>query len=159
MVTVIKSTSASDKMRAAVKAIASKKLRVGWFDTSQYQDGTPVAYVATIHEFGNPAGGVPARPFMRPTIEAKTPEWKSTLAGGAHQVLNGRLTAEQMLGQVGQMAAGNIAETIASIDTPALQPGTIKARESRRISPGVSTKPLVDTGLLIQSVNHKVEDV
>ena len=156
---VIKSTSASDKMRAAVKAIASKALRVGWFDTSQYQDGTPVAYVATIHEFGNPAGGVPARPFMRPTIEAKTPEWKSTLAGGAHQVLNGKLTAEQMLGQVGQMAAGNIAETIASIDTPALNTSTIKARESRRNSPGVSTKPLVDTGLLIQSVNHKVEDV
>lgn len=159
MVKIIKSTSASDKLRAAVKAIASKKLSVGWFDTSQYQDGTPVAYVATIHEFGNPAGGVPARPFMRPTIEAKTPEWKSTLAGGAHQVLNGKLTAEQMLGQVGQMAAGNIAETIASIDTPALKTSTIKARESRRKSPGVSTKPLVDTGLLIQSVNHKVEDV
>lgn len=159
MVKIIKSTSASDKMREAVKAIASKKLRVGWFDTSKYQDGTPVAYVATIHELGNPAGGVPARPFMRPTIEAKTPEWKSTLAGGAHQVLNGRLTAEQMLGQVGQVAAGNIAETIASIDTPALQPGTINARKSRRKSPGVSTKPLVDTGLLIQSVNHKVEDV
>ena len=159
MVTVIRSTSASDKLRAAVKAIASKKLHVGWFDTSQYQDGTPVAYVAAIHEFGNPAGGVPARPFMRPTVEAKTPEWKSTLAGGAHQVLTGRLTAEQMLGQVGQMAAGNIAETISSIDTPALKTGTIKARESRRKSPGVSTKPLVDTGLLIQSVNHKVEDV
>lgn len=159
MVTVIRATSASDKMRAAVKTIAAKKLRVGWFDTGQYQDGTPVAYVAAIHEFGNPAGGVPARPFMRPTIEAKTPEWKSTLAGGAHQVLNGRLNAEQMLGQVGQMAAGNIAETIASINTPALKPSTIKGRESRRKSPGVSTKPLVDTGLLIQSVNHKVEDV
>ena len=159
MVAVRANRGGTEALRRAIAAMKSKKLRVGWFDTSQYQDGTPVAYVAAIHEFGNPAGGVPARPFMRPTIEAKTPEWKSTLAGGAHQVLNGKLTAEQMLGQVGQMAAGNIAETIASIDTPALKTGTIKARESRRNSPGVSTKPLVDTGLLIQSVNHKVEDV
>lgn len=154
---ITRTAGVSDKLRVAAQELGKKRLRVGWFDTSKYEDGTPVAYVATIQEFGYPQGGIPARPFMRPTVAEKTNEWKSTLAAGSRQIMAGRLTVEQMLGQFGMMAAGNIAQTISKIYTPPLAPATIAARAAKRKSPGVSTKPLVDTGLMIQSVSHKVE--
>lgn len=154
---ITRTAGVSDKLRVAAQELSKKRLRVGWFDTSKYEDGTPVAYVATIQEFGYPQGNIPARPFMRPTVADKTNEWKSTLAAGSRQIMAGRLTVEQMLGQVGMLAAGNIAHTISKIYTPPLAPTTIAARAAKRKSPGVSTKPLVDTGLMIQSVSHKVE--
>lgn len=154
---ITRTAGVSDKLRVAAQELGNKRLRVGWFDTSKYEDGTPVAYVATIQEFGYPQGGIPSRPFMRPTVAEKTNEWKSTLAAGSRQIMAGKLTVEQMLGQVGMLAAGNIAQTISKIYTPPLAPTTIAARASKRKSPGVSTKPLVDTGLMIQSVSHKVE--
>ncbi len=154
---VIHKPGASEKLRIAIKNLGDKSLRVGWFDTAVYEDGTPVAYVATIQEFGYPAGGIPARPFMRPTVADKTAEWRSTLAAGARQVMNGKLTVDQMLGQFGFLAAGNIAETIRNTYTPALAQSTIYARQRKRRTAGVSTKPLIDTGLMIQSVDFKVE--
>lgn len=159
MVRVTHSPGAAQALQRAIKDLKSKQVRVGWFDTAKYEDGTPVAYVATIHELGYPAGGIPARPMMRPTVQEKASEWKDTLAAGSRQVLNGGMTADQMLGQFGMMVAGNISETIAGIHKPALTDSTIAARDRKRKSPGVSVKPLVDTGLLIQSVSSKVEDV
>ena len=159
MVTITRTPGASDALKKAIAQISKRQVRVGWFEESRYPDGTPTAYVATIQEFGSPSNGIPARPFMRPTVADKTTEWKSALAAGAYQVMNGRLTVDQMLGQVGDVAVGNIRETIESIDTPALAPATIAARAAKRKSPGVSTKPLIDTGLMFQSVTHKVENV
>lgn len=150
---------ASKALRVAIADLERKRVRVGWFDTSRYEDGTPVAYVATIQEFGHPAGGIPARPFMRPTVQDKTQEWRDTLSAGGRQVAQGNLTVDQMLGSFGELAAGQIAETIAGIHTPALADSTIAARQRKRKSPGVSVKPLVDTGLMVQTVTSKVEDV
>lgn len=159
MVTVTRTPGASEALKKAIAQISKRQVRVGWFEESRYPDGTPTAYVATIQEFGSPSNGIPARPFMRPTVADKTTEWKSALAAGAHQVMNGNLTVDQMLGQVGMLAAGNVAEMISRIDAPALSPATIAARAAKRKSPGVSTKPLIDTGLMFQSVTHKVENV
>lgn len=143
----------------ALKDLESKALKVGWFETAQYEDGTPVAYVATIQEFGYPAGGIEARPFVRPTVREKENEWQQMLAKGAKQVVEGNLTVAQMLDAFGASAVGDIQEAITAVTEPALKDSTIRARKSRRRSAGVSTKPLIDTGLMLQSVSRKVEDV
>jgi len=39
-------------LNAAIKGFDNLKLKVGWFETNKYPDGTPVAYVASIQEFG-----------------------------------------------------------------------------------------------------------
>lgn len=56
-------------MRQAIKDLASKKVEVGFFETSKYDDaaGTPLPMSRPFQEFGYPEGGIPARPFMRPT--------------------------------------------------------------------------------------------
>ena len=155
---VERTTAASEAMAKAIAQIQRAKLQVGWFDTARYEDGTPVAYVATIQEFGSAAQGIPPRPFMRPTIEQQRNAWRESIAAGMRTVLEGKRTALEVLGRVGMLAAGNVGETIASITTPPLKQSTLDARQRKKLTPGVSTKPLVDTGLMIQSVDYKVSE-
>lgn len=145
-------------MLKAIKDLAHKQARVGFFEYSKYEDGTPVAYVATIQEFGYAGGGIPPRPFFRPTIEEQRNAWRQTLAKGAKAAVNGRLTVQMMLEQFGMMAAGDIKKTIAAVTQPALKQSTLDARQRRKKTPGVSTKPLVDTGFMLSQVSSDVVD-
>jgi hypothetical protein len=145
-------------LERAIKDLARKQARMGFFPHSQYADGTPVAYVATIQEFGYPTGGIPSRPFFRPTIAEQRTAWRDSLAKGSRAVMRGRLTTEQMLTQFGLSAAGDVKKTISLVMTPELAESTIEARRSRRKTPGVSTKPLVDTGYMLSQVDADVVD-
>lgn len=153
---VSRSGGGLDKLRAKLAQVEKTQLQVGFFDSSKYPDGTPVAYVAAIQEYGYPAGNIPARPFFRPTIEAQRAAWLETLQRGYKAVIADRISLSDMLNQVGALAAGQIKMAISQVSAPPLSPATIAARQARRKSPGVSTKPLVDTGYMISQVNHSV---
>lgn len=149
-------TSNADQVRRAIEDIQRKRVNVGWFETSRYEDGTPVAYVATIQEVGY--GPIPPRPFMRPTISEQREAWRNTLALGAKRVLDGRMDTSQMLLAFGLSAAGDVAQTIKAVTAPALEPATLRSRQSKKKTKGVSSKPLVDTGQMLQSVTAQVSD-
>lgn len=138
-----------------LKELDGLNAKVGWFETARYPDGTSVAYVATIQEFGS--GKIPPRPFMRPAIRDHGKEWIDGLANGARAVVKGDATAENVLEAVALVAAGNVAEKIAAVTTPKLADATIANRQRRSASGKASTKPLVDTGQMIGSVTGKVE--
>lgn len=135
-----------------------KQASVGWFESAKYMDGTPVAYVATIQEFGYAPKNIPARPFMRPTITAKGSEWKDIAKQGAKAVLSGSYTIDGLFEIIGQKAAGDIREAISKISDPALKQSTIDARKRRAKSGNASVKPLVDTGHMIGTLTSIVED-
>lgn len=140
---------AAQSLTVALREIDGVVGKTGYFETARYPDGTPVAYVATIHEFGYAEGGIPARPTMRPTVAAKQGEWRDTMAKGAKAALNGRITARAALEMLTLKAAGDVGKSIQALTTPALSPDTIARK-------GFS-KPLVDTGLMFQSVTGVVE--
>lgn len=121
--------------------------KVGWFESAVYPEGTPVAYVATIQEFGT--SRIHARPFMRPAVADHGQEWLDQLADGARASLNGGPSGAQVLELVALGAAGNVAEKIQAVTSPALSPITVKRKGF--------AKPLIDTGQMIQSVTGKVE--
>lgn len=53
---------AFETINARIKELDGKTAKAGWFSTSRYEDGTPVAYVAAIQEFGahiDHPGGTP----------------------------------------------------------------------------------------------------
>lgn len=135
------------KVLAAIKGLDGLEGKTGWFETAHYPDGTAVAYVATIHEFGTPR--IPARPFMRPAVADHGGEWLEALADGAKASLNGGPSPEAVLEIVTLQAAGNVAEKIAAVTSPPLKPVTVKRKGF--------AKPLVDTGQMVQSVTGKVE--
>lgn len=73
----------------------------------------------------------------------------------------GKYSLSQILDGIGQQAAGDIARTISEIQSPRLKDATVKARMRRyadKRTVGNLTKPLVDTGYMISSIQSTVED-
>lgn len=143
------SSKVKEALQKAVDSLEGKSLEVGFFESARYKDGTPVAGVAAVHEFGSPARNIPPRPFMRTTAEEKQSEWSNLIAQGSKAVVNGSETAETMLEKIGLSVVGNIKNTITQITTPVLSPVTIKRKGS--------DKPLVDSGIMLNSVTHRVK--
>ncbi len=172
------------KIDAIGEGFGDREARVGFFADKSYPDGgPPVAYVATIQEFGSPENGIPPRPFMRPTVQDKQKEWAQELGTAAKAVIAGSMTVDGMFDFVGAAAAGDIVKTLAAGDFTALSPITLMLRKmrdehkgdsgwrvtgatvgeaARRVAAGEAgsdrTTPLDDSGYLIASVQHQVAD-
>ncbi len=152
------------RLRKEMESIKNARLEVGFMGDTYSNGGPPVAYIATIHEFGYPAGGIPARPFMRPAIADNSETWKRRLAGGFKKVVNGEMSTRVMLDAIGELVTANIREAIADVTSPPLQQGTIDARlrgyasksYAAKANPETISKPLVATGYMRDSVKHKV---
>lgn len=150
-----------DKLKQTLEAIQKKEARVGFFETSTYPDGTPVAYVAAIQEFGH--GKIPPRPFMRPAQQQNESKWLRTGAHLISESVQGSITPEQALDQIGQIAAGDVRKAIRAVTTPTLSERTVEGRKARlskksrkKANPKTISKPLVDTGQMLQAVNSVV---
>lgn len=152
---------AAGPLRAALANIDNAVGKVGWFETAHYPDGMPVAYVASVHEYGYPAGNIPPRLGMRATIEEKRPELARVAAGASKQVLAGKMTAWQAMELLGLAAAGMVRKRIAGPIFPPLKVDTVKRRlagkKQGRVVSVSAAKPLVDTGELLGSVTNVVD--
>ena len=150
----VKRSGNSAAIEKALAELNSKEIRVGFFDTAKYPDGTPIAYVAAIQEFGH--GPIPPRPFLRPAENANAGKWQAGLAAGIKAALAGGITISQAMEQVGMLAAGDVRKAIRAVTAPPLKQSTINARARRKKNRKASTKPLVDTGQMIQAVTSAV---
>lgn len=121
-------------------------LRVGFLEGATYPDGTPVALVAAVNEFGRPDRNQPPRPFFRPMIAEKQKDWPRALGAVAK---NNDYDIDKTLGQMGEGIKGQLQESIRQLDSPVLSPVTV-ARKS-------FAKPLVDTGHMMNSVDYEVD--
>lgn len=171
----------SVQVKTACEALNKLTGKVGWFETAVYPDGTPVAYVATIQEFGSPEQGIPPRSFMRPTADEKAQKWKTTFGKAATAAMSGKISAEDAMEQIAGRAAGDVGRAISRLSAPALSNITIELRRRRKkgekitgktvgdaakaansafFKPASKTeaKPLVDTGLMLQTLTSVVED-
>ncbi len=155
-------TPAGKALEAALRILKDKQAKVGWFEGSKYEDGTPVAGVAAQNEFGNPAKRIPARPFMRPTITEKETAWGAIAERGVRAVLASQATTQDVMELLAKTAVFDIQKTIAALQTPELSPVTIKhrlERKSDKKTVGALTKPLIDTNHMFSTINHEIEDV
>ena len=137
------------KVLATLEGLDGLDGKVGWFESAHYPGGTPVAYVATIHEFGT--GRIPARPFMRPAVADHGGEWLELIGQGVKASMMGGPSPAEVLELVMLQAAGNVAEKIQSL--PPLDPKVSAVTIKRK----GHSKALIDTGQMFQSVTGKVE--
>lgn len=146
----VKRTTHVDMSRlvALAKEIEANEVAAGWLETARYEDGTPVAYISSIQEFGH-APHIPPRPFMRPTVESQSPEWAKIYGHVIKNASSGTAVLEVMGGKI----AGDMRESISELTSPAIAESTIKARQSKGNG---STKPLVDTRVMINTLTHIV---
>lgn len=159
----------------AERFASAKTVRVGFLAGATYPDGTPVAMIAAIQEYGAPRAGIPARPAFRQMIAAKHGEWGPATAA---ELKANHYDAALTLDRVGAAVAGQLRESYADLQSPPLSPVTLMLRkmfgndhsairgrdvaEARRrvatgeSTAGVSTKPLVWTGHLFNTIDHEV---
>lgn len=146
----------NDKVMDALDEIANslsdKQLKVGFIDGATYPDGTPVAMVAATNECGNPANNQPPRPFFRNAISDHETEWSEDIARG----LGKGIELEHVLSVVGEKISGDIVQSISTLMDPPLSAATIASRKSKG---NESTKPLVDTKVMIRDVHYEVGDI
>lgn len=150
------------RLAAALKELGNKQGRVGWLESSQYPKGTPVAYVAAIHEYGYAPKNIPPRMGLRAMAADRQAYWVKVVEQGVKQVLDGRSTGSDIMELIGAVAEADIRKQIASVTEPPLKPATIEARRARSASGEARTatgaKPLNDTGYLIATATHVVEE-
>lgn len=146
----------NDKVMDALDSISSsltdKQLKVGFIDGATYPDGTPVAMVAATNEYGNPANNQPPRPFFRNAIANHETEWSEAIARG----LAKGFEVEQVLSVVGERIVGDVVGSISTLMDPPLSAATIASRKSKGND---SSKPLVDTKVMIRDVHYEVSDI
>lgn len=124
-------------------------LRVGFLEGATYPDGTPVALVAAIQNFGAPARGIPPRPFFTNMIKAKSDGWGDSFARIMAQP---NMTPKRALKIMGQGIEGQLRESIVATNTPPLAPATI----ARKGGTPTAAKPLIDTGHMFDSIDSEV---
>ena len=152
---ITQDNSGSEALEKLADQMKRAKLEVGFFETDKYTDGTPVAYIAAIQEFGNPAGNNPSRPFFRNAISQHA-GWKDLANKNMAAVIEGRIELNQALNQMGLKMAADVKDSITDGSYEALKQSTLDARQSRKRTKGVASKPLVDTARMLQSVKHAV---
>lgn len=140
-----------DKVEKVLKDIVERlgrpgSVAVGFFEDATYPDGTPVAMVAAIQNYGAPAGGIPPRPFFSNMIADKSPEWPAAIAG----LIQAGDDTGTVLRKTGAAIAGQLQQSIRDTNTPALAQSTIDRKGF--------AKPLIDTGQMINSVDYQVND-
>ncbi|MCK9466090.1 MAG: hypothetical protein M0Q29_09400 [Thiopseudomonas sp.] len=152
---ITQDNSGSKALEKLADQIKKAKLEVGFFESAKYPDGTPVAYVAAIQEFGNPAGNNPSRPFFRNAI-SQNDGWKPLATKAMSAVVGGSMELNQALNQMGLKMAADVKDSITDGSYEALKQSTLDARQSRKRTEGVASKPLIDTAQMLQSVTYAV---
>lgn len=169
------------KAEAHLKALArrigkAQAVNVGFLENATYPDGTKVAMVAAIQNFGAPAAAIPPRPFFTNMINEKSPGWGDQLSDVL--VMSG-YDMKAALALMGEGIKGQLQESIKETNAPALSKITLMLRKmrsedqslevtgatvgeaARRVAAGesvagVSTKPLNDTAHMQNSVDYEV---
>lgn len=147
---------ALEKIAAAAssKAVAE----IGFMENATYPDGTKVAFVAAMNEYGDK--NRPPRPFFSDTVAKRGAAWGHNL-GVALKKFN--FNAGAALALTGQGAKEDIEASIRAFTSPPLAESTIAQKSSGKSKvkkvQGVlgPAKPLIDTGHMLNSVSVRVK--
>lgn len=173
-----------DRLLAKLEEIRKKVgegevLRVGFLEGATYPDGTPVAYIAAIEEYGDPSHSIPSRPFFRQMIAENKPGWGVRMAASLKA---SSYDANAALSMMGYVMREQLQASIIKTTEPALSPITVMLRgmrsndsdlvvtgstvgeAARRVDEGktnygASTKPLNDSGHMQNSTGFDVGKV
>ena len=139
-----------DDLKIRITELNKLSAFVGWLESAKYDDNTPVAGVAAVHEYGSPARAIPPRPFFRVAIEKNYDDWMQLIKSGAQSILKGEMDAEQVMNLIGLKSSGDVKNAIVDLKTPPLKPETIRRKGQSDL--------LRDTGLLLATLTYEVRE-
>lgn len=123
------------------------EVRVGFQrGKAQEEDGTDICDVAAFSELGT--DHIPARPFIRQSVDDNESKINSFLKEEVKDFARGK-SAEQILKEIGIFQKDLMQDKITS--------GSFAPNAESTIKKKGSSKPLVDTGRMRQSVNYVIQ--
>jgi len=146
----LKLKSDKKELKKLLKNIKSKdKLQVGIINAGKAVDSDlTVATIGAIHEFGSATRGIPERSFIRETLFTKQKDIQTMVSKQAGKAIEDEQPLNKTLGIIGEFTKGLIQESFTNNNWQSLKQSTIDAKGS--------SKPLIDTGQLRQSITWKV---
>jgi len=134
------------RLESIAKKLEGGNVKIGFFPGATYPDGTPVALVAAIQNYGAPSRGIPPRPFFSNAIRNNSSGWGKLVAVA---LKNADMDTEKALTVVGQTIVGQVKDEINNGNFVPLKQSTIDAKGS--------DKPLIGKyGLLVNKVEYEV---
>lgn len=164
----------SGNLEQALKAVIQKNkiVRVGFIDGATALNGTKYAQVAYYNEYGTST--IPARPFFRKAIKDNKDKWVNAIK----ILLKQSNDIDKTLGQIGNIAVGDIVQSIRDYDDIPNSPVTLLLKERFPMSPqditltdvykavrdvkngvilkGQHNNPLVWTGHMMRAVSYEI---
>ena len=115
-------------------------------------EGEPIPPYALYNEVGT--AHIPARPFLRDTVNEKQDEWKSFLESNVDYNNIERDNCVAVMGALGEIMKGDIKVTIQKGSFAPDSPATIANK--RRRGKKEPDHPLIDDGYLLESIESEV---
>ena len=112
-------------------------------------DALNLAEIGAVHEFGSLDGTIPQRSFLRKTFDDGANELTKSIVNAALKMSDGSMSVDKALNQLGLKGVLMVKGAIRKGIAPALAQETIDRKGS--------TKQLIDTGRMINSIRHKVK--
>lgn len=142
-------TAEGRKFLQELRKLESLEVRVGFQagDAVYDETGADVTEIAAYNEFGT--SSMPARPFMRQSFENHEDELQK-ICDTANQTISNGGEAEDALNQIGVFCKGLVQQEIVD--------GGFEPNAESTVKKKGSAQPLIDTGLMRQSVNYVVKE-
>ncbi len=152
-VTVVRDTKGAGirALKQRMGSLGAYQVMVGVPAGKTEEDGTSLALVAAVNEFGSQDGHVPERSFLRAGIRENLAEFKRMNEVTLKALANGRTTEGHALGLLGELAKSKVQDKIGRGPFTPNAPSTIAKKKSE--------KPLVDSGNLRQSITYEIRHV
>lgn len=143
-----------NKMKKELLKGYSLEVQVGIVEPVTYgpdNDNLPVATVWSWQEEGLPAQNIPTRPAIRVGFMApiKKGSYDKMFAESMQRIAEGKSTFKQEYTKIGTRAKVDLKKAVADWDTPRNAPYTIELKGF--------DNPLIDSGLLYESIDFKVD--
>lgn len=161
-------------------------LQAGWFEESKYDNGTPIGGIAAVQNYGSVINQsvsekqraflhylgihlkkatqnlhivIPATHFWENCQNKNKEKWRKLIQDGWTSVFLGNIEPDKAMEQIAMVIEGDIAKEIANGEYPPDKPSTVQAKMNRykdKKTQGSLDKRLIDTGQMLDSLNHKV---
>ena len=144
-----------DKYQKVLQKIAELgvKVRAGIPAGATTTGGKSIPEYAVYNELGT--SRIPARPFMRQTVDAHANDWCQVVAGSVNLEEINKDGAKRVMGLVGEVMKAHIQETIQKGSFAPNAPRTVAIKRAKgKVEPD---HPLVDTGQMLASIISEVK--
>lgn len=139
-------TADGRKFKRMLEELAANEVAIGFqHGEATEEDGTDICDIAAWNELGTV--NMPSRPFMRMSVDDNESKINSFLQASAKKIVRGA-SAEQILKEIGIFQKDLVQEKITE--------GSFTPNAESTIRKKGSSKPLIDTGRMRQSVNYIV---